>query len=144
MTTELIAGVMRALATGLDGALDGLDDAAARITDEMQHSPAHGDATGASHANYSARAVGRGQSGSAALAAARSAAEALNAAEVGPAAPVSIDAELGVILDSQMTYSVDLETENAGDKAVIGPALGASGAQLTQAAAQGSKRALGS
>lgn len=139
----LIAGVTRMHERALDGARDGLAQEAATVTRSMQTSPAHGDATGASHANYNARVVGRGDDGGATLAQARAAAAALNPGQVGPVSTVAIDGAVGVILDSQMDYSSLLETENAGQKAVIGPAVGASGARFTQAAADGMKRALG-
>lgn len=141
--TQLIQGVMRAHEKALDGALTGLQAAAAGITLDMRSDPSHGDQTGASHASYSARAVGRGEDGSALLAVARAAASAFNPAHVAPVERVTINGELGVIFDDPMDYGPDRETANAGAKAVEGPTVGASGGRLTQAAAAGSRRALG-
>ena len=73
MTTELIQGLARAFAARDRGALDGLKAVAAGITLDMRDDPAHGDVTGASHANYQARAIGSGEDGSALLNVARAA-----------------------------------------------------------------------
>lgn len=126
-----------------DGAKTGLAGAAAGVTLEMHNSPAHSDQTGASHANYNARAVGRGEDGSQQLAVARAAASALNPSEVGPTQTVTINGVVGVIIDSQMNYSPELEQDNAGEKAVVGPTTAASGSRFTEAAASGSRRAWG-
>lgn len=143
MTTELIAGLNQSQNVALDGALAGLKGAAAGVTLDMRDSPAHGDQTGASHANYSARAVGRGENGAQLLGVARAAASALNPGHVGPGSEVAIDG-VGIILDDQMDYSPDREQARAGEKAVLTPAVRASGQRFTQAAASGMKRALGS
>jgi hypothetical protein len=143
MTQELIQGLQRALDHAFDGARDGLRGAAAGVTLDMRSSPAHGDQTGASHANYNARVVGRGEDGSQQLGVARAAATALNPGEVGPTQSVSIAGVVGVIMDSQMEYSPKLETEAAGEKSVIGPTVASSGQRFTQAAARGSKKAWG-
>jgi hypothetical protein len=143
MTTELIAGLKRAHAAHERGAVEGLKAVAAGVTLDMRNDPAHGDQTGASHANYQARAVGEGEDGGALLSVARAAASALNPGEVGPTSQVRIDGIAGVILDSQLNYSPDLEQENAGEKAVIGPTLRASGTRFTAGAARGMKKAWG-
>lgn len=143
MTTELIAGLNRAMVARDRGALEGLQATAAGVTLDMRNDPAHGDVTGASHANYSARAVGVGEDGGALLSVARAAAAALNPSEVGPTSSVRIDGIAGVILDSQLNYSPDLEQENAGQKAVITPTLRASGTRFTAGAARRMKKAWG-
>jgi hypothetical protein len=138
---DLIRGLDRMRDVALDGAAQGLDPEADRITGEMQQSPAHGDVTGATHASYNARRVGRGATGAAAHAAAVAAVEGLNP---GHAASAGVTvAGIGVIIDSATDYQERLETENAGDKAVLGPTIGAEGLSLTAAAAAGSKKALG-
>ena len=141
MTRELIAGLQKAMTARDRGALEGLKAVAAGITLDMRDDPAHGDVTGASHANYQARAVGAGEDGSALLSVARAAASALNPSEVGPTQNVRVDGIAGVILDSQLTYSPNLEQDDAGLKAVITPTLRASGARLTRGAAAGMKKA---
>src|SRR6185369_4712028 len=110
--SQLIQGVSRSQNTALDAHLNGLRGAAAGVTLDMRNDPAHGDRTGGAHASYSARAVGRGEDGSTVLAAARAAGQALNPSGLGATASVSIPAELGVIIDSPMDYSPQLETEN--------------------------------
>lgn len=138
---DLIRGLDRLHDVALDGAARGLDDAAADITEEMQQTRAHGDVTGATRASYSARRVGRGSSGAAQHAASVAAAASLNPGHVASAS-VSV-AGLGVLIDSATDYQEDLETENAGEKAVLGPTLAAEHPNLTRAAAAGSKKALG-
>jgi hypothetical protein len=141
MTKELIQGLHRAMAARDKGALEGLAAVAAGVTLDMRNDPAHGDQTGASHANYQARAVGVGEDGSALLSVARAAASALNPGEVGPTSSVRMDGIVGVIMDSQLNYSPALETEDASEKAVITPTLRASGTRFTQGAARGMKKA---
>jgi hypothetical protein len=140
--TPLLQGLERMKARALDGALAGLKGAAAGVTLDMRSDPAHGDVTGATHANYTAFAVGRGADGSAEMAHAVAAVAALNPGHVATNS-VTINAELGVIVTSVTDYQEKLETENAGQKAVLTPTIAASGTRFTQAAASGSKRALG-
>jgi hypothetical protein len=143
MTKELIQGLKRAFDARDQGALDGLKAAAAGVTLDMRNDPAHGDQTGASHANYQARAVGKGEDGGGLLSVARAAASALNPGEVGPTSSVQIDGIAGVIVDSQMVYAPKLAVENAGEKDVITPTLRANGTRFTAGAARGMKRAWG-
>lgn len=143
MTQELIKGLQKAMDAHERGLLSGLRGAAAGVTLDMRSDPAHGDQTGASHANYQARAVGKSEDGGSLLSVARAAASALNPTEVGAVSSVSIDGIAGVIMDSQLNYSPDLEQENAGQKAVIGPTLRASGTRFTRAAAAGARKAWG-
>ena len=140
--SQLINGVRGLLPAALDGALVGLKGAAAGVTFEMRQTVAHGDQTGATRANYTAYAVGRGADGSQELGRAVAAVEALNPghSETGS---VTINGELGVVVTSATDYQDKLETENAGQKAVLGPTIAASGERFTRAAASGSKRVLG-
>lgn len=139
---SLIANLTKLRDVALDGAKRGLEGSAAGITLDMRNDPAHGDQTGATHANYTAYAVGRGADGSAELSHAVAAVGALNPGHIATAS-VDISAELGVILTSATDYQYKLETENAGEKAVLGPTIGVSALRLTQAAAAESKRVLG-
>lgn len=138
---DLIRNLDRFRDLALDGAAAGLDQETPRITESMQQTTAHGDQTGATRASYSARRVGRGETGASAHAAGVAAVEELNP---GHAASASVSvAGMGVIIDSATDYQEQLETESTGDKAVLGPTIGAEAANLTAAAAAGSRRALG-
>jgi hypothetical protein len=122
----------------LDGAANGLDAYSATITDRMRATNAHGDVSGATRASYTARRVGRGETGAAAFAQAQAAAEAKNPGKT-ESGSVAVGGELGVILDSPTTYQVDLETEHAGLHAVLGPTLQAEANAITAAAARGAR-----
>jgi len=139
---SLIRNLDRFRQTARDGAAAGLDVECPFIRAELQATSAHGDVTGATRAGYDARRVGRGEDGSSSRQSAVSAAESLNPGATA-SAPVTIDAELGVIIDDQMEYGPDRETRNAGEKASIGPIVGTAAIGLTQAAAAGSRKALG-
>ena len=128
--------------TALDGFAAGLDQGCPHIREELQSTNAHVDQTGATRAGYDALRVGRGEDGSASHARAIAAAEALNPGQTATAG-VTIDGELGVIIDDQMAYGPDRETANAGEKASIGPLVGVFGIRLTAAGAAGSKKVLG-
>lgn len=140
--TPLIAGLDRTLARALDGAARGLAGAAAGVTLDMRDSLAHGDQTGATHAAYTAYAVGwGGRDGAQELGRSVQAVQQLNPGHVATAS-VRVDG-IGVIITAPTDYQSKLETESAGLKAVLGPTIAASGQRFTQAAASGSKRALG-
>ena len=117
----------------------GLDQACDRITQAMRQTQAHGDDTGATRISYNARRVGRGETGAGKVAALRSAANLLNPGKTAEGS-VTIDAPLAVILDSQTEYQPLLETEHAGQRAVLAPTLQAEARNLTQAAAEGARR----
>lgn len=138
---NLIRNLDRMRDVALGGVAQGLDTQTDRITADMHQTHAHGDATGATRASYSARRVGQGETGATAHAASVAAAASLNPGHVASAS-VTIDG-IGVIIDSATDYQEELETENAGEKAVLGPTLAAAHLELTQAAAAGSKKALG-
>lgn len=138
---DLIANLRPFRDRALDGAAAGLDAACPSIENELKGTHAHGDQTGATRAAYGVWRVGRGESGASANAASVAAGEGKNPGATATSS-VSIDGELGVIISDPMEYAGDRETSNAGDKATIGPAIGAAGPTLTAAAAAGSKRAL--
>jgi len=142
MTQELIAGLNRAMNVAFDGARDGLKPEAAAVTDEMRANHPHGNVTGATEAGYGARVVGRGETGASAFAAEVSAAESLNPGHTATGT-VSIAGIVGVIIDSKTDYQIYLETERAGENAVLTPTLRASGTRFTQGAARGAKQAWG-
>jgi len=139
-TVELQAGLDRMKDVALHGALAGLQASAAGVTLDMRNTTAHGDVTGATRANYTAYAVGMGETGGDIAAHSISAVEALNPGHVATST-VAVDG-LGVIVTSFTDYQKELETENAGEKAVLGPTIAASGQRFTQGAARGSREAL--
>lgn len=138
-TDSLIRALQKLPDRQLDGMARGLDQACERITGQMRSTQAHGDDTGATRISYSARRVGRGETGAATVAALRSAANLLNPGMTADGS-VTIDAPLGVIMDAQTTYQRYLETEHAGARAVLAPTLQQEARNLTQAAAEGAKR----
>lgn len=140
-TRKVLAGLDAFQRLALDGAGAGLDRACGAVTDTMRATQAHGNQTLATRTSYNARRVGRGETGAAIHAASVAAVEELNPQHVGTA-PVTVDTALGVIIDSATDYQSKLETEHAGQKAVLGPTLQASASALTAAAAAGSKAAL--
>lgn len=142
MTQELIAGLTRAMTARDRGALEGLKAPAAAVTDEMRTTHPHGNVTGAAEAGYGARAVGKGENGSAQFSQEVAAAQALNPGRVATGS-VTVDGIAGVIVDSKVDYQIYLETEHAGRDAVLTPTLRASGTRFTAGAARGMKRAWG-
>jgi hypothetical protein len=139
---DLIDGLTRFQGRALDGAAAGLDEGAGRVTGDMRQTSAHGDVTGATRASYNARRVGRGETGAAQHAASVAAVEGHNPGHVGSES-IAITTDLGVIVDSATDYQDQLETQQAGEKAVLGPTIAAAGSGLTAAAAAGSRKALG-
>lgn len=126
---------------GPRGALEGLQQKAAEITEVMQQTHAHGDITGATRASYFAAAVGLGQDSAAAASASRAAVELLNPGHSG-AGSAQIEG-VGMVISSGTDYQPDLETEDAGAKAVLAPTLQAQYQSNTASAAAGSKARLG-
>lgn len=124
------------------GALAGLQAEANTISDDMQATSAHGDITGATRANYAAIPVGGGADSAATVASMVAVVEALNPGQ-SSTDPVTLpDDALGVLITSATAYQWELETENAGRKAVLGPTLDEYREALTAAAARGIRRAL--
>lgn len=115
----------------------GLEKQSAIAEAEMQATNAHGDVTGATRASYRAFVIGGTHTGSAEAASGYSAAQAANpAGALSQSSGVSLGPEgRGVILTSFTDYQDKLETENAGQKAVLGPTLQQNAQAFTQAVA---------
>jgi hypothetical protein len=144
------------LTTDISGALKGLDAFVARqeakisrglraaasdAQSAMQQTSAHGDVTGATRAGYRAYVVG-GSLGdqAAALQAISSAIAVVEAKNPGHSATAEghIGADSwGVVLTCPTDYQRELETENAGEKAVLAPTFAAYVDELTARAAEG-------
>lgn len=139
--TTLLTGLDRFHAASLDGAGEGLDAECGRITDDMRQTRAHGNVTSATRHSYNARRVGRGKTGAVEHAASVAAVQEFNPGHVATAT-VTLTGALGVIIDSATDYQRKLETERAGEKAVLGPTFQANTRTLTAAAARGSRRRL--
>jgi hypothetical protein len=114
----------------------GASAGASEAEQAMQSTLAHGDVTGATRAGYRAIVVGPGQSGASELAGAVAAVEALNP---GHSATSSgrLAGDVGVIFTCPTDYQADLEQQQAGKKAVLGPTLDAYRDELTARAARG-------
>lgn len=134
---ELIAGLQRFRAAQRRGMVDGLQRLCNTLSDAMQNDPAHGDVTGASHANYAAIPVGEGADTAATVQSMVAVVEELNPghSETGT---VNIP-DIGAIITSATDYQWELETQYAGRKAVIGPTLQGSATDFTRYAAEGAK-----
>jgi hypothetical protein len=141
LLSGLITGLDKLRTVMLDGARDGLAVGCGPIEDAMRRDSAHGDVTGATHAAYVAFAVGQGESGQAAMHESIAEVERLNPGHVATSS-VAIEATLGAILTVATDYQDELETNNAGEKAVLGPTLARVHRDLTAAAAAGSRKAL--
>ncbi len=138
----LLDGLQRMKNRALDGAAAGLDTIAPTLTDELRASAPHGNDTGATAASYNVRRVGRGETGAGAFQKGQAAVESLNPGR-SASAPVTIDGELGVIIDSGTNYQKHLEQGRAGKYETLTPFTAVVGVRLTKAIAQGSKKALG-
>lgn len=147
MTTNMrnvLEGLGRFEQTAMRGAFKGLGPMAAIYSEAMQNDPAHGDVTSASHTNYTAIPVyaAIGETGASVVQSQVSVVESLNPG-ASETEPLSLpDTVMGVILSSATDYQYKLETENAGQKAVLGPTIAGAGDDFTRAAAGGSKDAL--
>ena len=119
----------------------GLSNAAADAQSAMQQTSAHGDVTGATRAGYRAYVVSASLLDQAsALQALNSAVAAVEARNPGHSATseISISAEsFTVVLTCPTDYQEKLETENAGEKAVLAPTLAAFTDEFTARAAEG-------
>jgi len=119
----------------------GLRAAAAEAQRDMQQTTAHGDVTGATRAGYVAYVVGGSlvdeAAATQALGQAIAAVERLNPGE-SATSQGSIGADSwGVVLTCPTTYQQDLETDNAGLRAVLTPTFAAVAPDLTERAARG-------
>jgi hypothetical protein len=122
-----------------EAAARALDTLAPAITRELQATTAHGDDTGAARASYGARRVGMGATGAGELAQQVAAGEALNPGKTGTGS-VEVAGELGMIVDSPMTYQAYLETEHAGAHQVLTPMMQTIGPRAMAAIAEESRR----
>jgi hypothetical protein len=140
---SLVAGLDALQNRVLRGAFDSLKPLCRLLSDAMQADPAHGDVTAASHTNYAAYPVSArlGESGASIVASQVSVVENLNPGH-SETEPLSSDAAIVVVVASATDYQWELETENAGAKAVIGPTIAGSSDDFTRAAALGIRNTL--
>jgi hypothetical protein len=122
-------------------AATGLRAAAHDVTVQLKSTTAHGDVTGATRAGYVAYVVGadllsQGQALQA-LNMSVAAVAARNPGESAVAPGVIGGESIGMILTSPTTYQQNLETDNAGQRAVLGPTLQAVADDLTRRAIEG-------
>lgn len=142
--TNLIAGLDRLLATIAERTERGLAKQASVAQGEMQATSAHGDITGATRDSYRAFVVGGTQTGASESASGYAAAQAAIAGAIvshgGHALSQDSGVSLtqdqrGVLLTSYTDYQDKLETENAGQKAVLAPTLQQNASLFTKAVA---------
>jgi hypothetical protein len=119
----------------------GLRAAAEEAQRDMQATTAHGDVTGATRAGYVAYVVGGSLVDEAvaaqALGSAVAAVERLNPGQSATAEATIGTESWGVVLTCPTAYQPDLETENAGLRAVLAPTFAAVVNELTERAARG-------
>lgn len=123
--SELLAGLDRLMIAIPTRAEAGLQESADIMQDAMQDTSAHGDVTGATRASYRAFVIGGAHTGASESASGLAAALANNPAHaLSQDSGVALGADQrGILLTSYTDYQEKLETENAGEKAVIGPTL---------------------
>jgi hypothetical protein len=114
----------------------GAGAAASEAEAAMHGTLAHGDVTGATRAAYRAYVVGPGQSGATEISEAAAVVEAKNPGHAATSHG-TLAGDVGVIFTCPTDYQRLLETENAGQKAVLGPTLDAFRDELTARAAKG-------
>lgn len=127
----LLAGLVRLRQAQETAILSGLQDGADAGQAEMQSTRAHGDQSSATRASYTAYVIGGGRTGAAEAAAGYAVAQAALAGFSGhegkalsQASGVVLRAgEFGILYTSFTDYQKALETENAAEKAVIGPVV---------------------
>lgn len=148
--TSINAGLARMLDI-IDQAIEaGLDQAAPVVQAAMADTNAHGDMSGATRASYRAIPIGAGRDGSGPAAAGYAAAAAALTGYTGHAGrPLRQDSgvrlgphERGMLLTSFTDYQDELETENAGQKAVLGPTLHQYALEITRTIAGVSREKL--
>jgi hypothetical protein len=119
----------------------GLRGAAQDAQTVMQQTTAHGDITGATRAGYRAYVVGGGLVDQAvalqAINSAIAAVEALNPGHSSTSEDTIGADSWGVVLTCPTDYQEKLETENAGEKAVLAPTFAAFQDEFTARAAEG-------
>jgi hypothetical protein len=114
----------------------GLAAGAADMQTAMRQTSAYNDDSGATRAGTVAYVVGAGSTGAAELGAAVSAVERENPGHAATAGGV-LSGELGVVATIPTDYQQYLESERAGQNAVLAPALAAFADELTARAAEG-------
>lgn len=127
----LLAGLARLERASSAAILSGLQDGADAGQAEMQATRAHGDQSSATRASYTAYVIGGGRTGASEAAAGYAAAQAALAGFQGHAGKalsqnsgvVLGPNERGILYTSFTDYQDKLETENAAEKAVIGPTV---------------------
>lgn len=139
---DLIPGLTAAMDKSRQGQKRGLQDLCNLLTTAMGQDPAHGDVTSASHTNYAAYVVGDGETGEEVTDSQVAVVEALNPGH-SSTGPLEVpDGAIGAVLSSATDYQRKLETENAAQRAVLGPTIQGSAEDFTRYAAEGSRRAL--
>lgn len=149
--TDIERGLARMRQLQRDAIEEGLDTAAPTVQQAMQDTSAHGDMSGATRASYRAIPIGPDRDGSAQAAAGYAAAAAALAGYTGHAGqPLSQDSGVtltpgahGLLLTSFTDYQDKLETEHAGQKAVLGPTLQQFDHDITRTIAGVSREKLG-
>lgn len=147
----MLAGLTRLLSRAREAISDGLNNAAPQVQGDLQNTDAHGDQSGATRASYTAYAIGPNDSGQSAAANGYAAAVgALEGFTGHSGKPLREDSgiqlnegEYGMVLTSYTDYQKHLETNNAGEKATLGPILTHSANGITSAVAASSRRKLG-
>ncbi len=149
--TGLLTGLDRLLQAIDQATDDGLADGADLMQADLQATRAHGDQSGATRASYRAYPIGPGHDGSAeSTSGYAAAADDLSGFTGHGGQALRQDSgvvlgadQKGIILTSFTDYQDKLETENAGDKATLGPTLQQDAEQATVMVAAASKRRLG-
>ncbi len=147
----MLAGLTRLLSRAREAVSSGLNKEAPNVQADLQSTDAHGDQSGATRASYTAYAIGPDDTGSAESANGYAAAvEALERFTGHAGKPLREDSgivlgegEHGMVLTSYTDYQDKLETQNAGEKATLGPILTHSAQGITAAVAAESRRKLG-
>lgn len=145
MSVRLTTDVSSALA-GLDAfaercmaqARAGLTAVAGEAETAMHNTTAHGDRTGATRAGYRAYVVGMGASGSAVIGEAVAQVEAKNPGHSATSTGTIGAQSFAIILTCPTDYQEKLETQQAGEKAVLTPTFAAFVDEFTARAAEGS------
>lgn len=140
----LLAGLARLREAQEQAILAGLQEGADAGQSEMQSTRAHGDQSSATRASYRAYVIGGGRTGAAEAASGYAAAQAELTGFSGhegkalsqSSGVVLGRGELGILYTSFTDYQKALETENAGEKAVIGPVVVAEGPANTERVAR--------
>jgi hypothetical protein len=114
----------------------GLGGVAQDAEASMEATTAHGDVTGATRAGYRAYVVTPDDSGLAVIGGALAAVESRNPGH-GALGGGTLAGQYGVVYTCPTDYQEKLETENAGQRAVLGPTLLQYADEATRRAAEG-------